>query len=124
MIEITEREEGQAKRLRDAGLPIVRARGRPVPTFSGTNIFLVAALGFTIAHATPFNRTLIKRDSEEHEFWRRFDYRLTISHSIGGCLDVYWNTEDQNFTRWIRVDRKNPWEKEFLKYARRPEIWS
>jgi hypothetical protein len=118
--ELTEHGEARSKKACDAGLKIVRTRGRWGADL-GRNRFQATGHGFTIDHSTPFNPSLLKTDSEEREWWRGFRYRLTISRPGRGCLDVYWNIEDQIFTRWIRVE---PWDERFLKYAGRLKTWS
>jgi hypothetical protein len=118
--ELTEHAEVRSKRAFDAGLKIVRARGR-WRAYSGRYRVWVTGHGFTINHSTPFNPSLLKTDSEEREWWRRFGYRMTISRLCQSCLDVYWDNEDQIFTRCIRVE---PWDEKFLKYAGRLNTWS
>jgi hypothetical protein len=119
--ELTEHGEARSKKACDAGLNIIRNRGRSIRTDSGQVRVEATGHGFTVKYSTPFNPSLLKTDSEERERWREFKYRLWISQQGYTCLDVYWNIEGQIFTRAIRVAF---WDKKFLKCARRLETWN
>lgn len=100
--ELTEHEEARSKKACDAGLNIIRNRGRSIRTDSGQIRVEATGHGFTVTYSTPFNPSLLKTNSEEREWWREFKYRLTISQQSCSCLDVYWNIEGQIFLRCAR----------------------
>jgi bifunctional DNA-binding transcriptional regulator/antitoxin component of YhaV-PrlF toxin-antitoxin module len=119
--ELTEQDKIQIEKVRKAGLKIIRARGQLVLPSPDRKRFQVRGGGFLIVHSTPFNSSLLKTDDEEREFWRQFRYRLLISRPGRSCLDVYWNKEDEIFTRYFRA--VPVWWETFLKCAEKPRTW-
>jgi hypothetical protein len=114
------REERQVRAIRDAALHIMRKRGRYRICF-GRTVPLVGSLEFVISHYTIFNPILVKTDSEEWEFWRRFQYRLMIGNAKRSVADIYWNRDDRLRAR--SFDGEPRWQSEFLRDAASLSNW-